>query len=272
MFPMTEIDMTTVEGRKFEESEEHEEINVTYTDRNMEHRKEEFKKKLVTTRNQVCDMDIVKTAVKRPGSIFEAKETPHTFTKSPPEESLQLPGNADPSPIIFPVRSLNPTKLKLISVQDQDDLTATLAPQYMEKIHKGDSSDYELKGEESPSYILEMNVRSARKRKYEVLAKNEEIDESPTVRDFIMDNSTHGDSALNDDDEYEPRGLHTSLDEVPQLTTQVQTCHQTVDEEDAKMTSCPHKMCLEAEHSPQIITQPPGAPEVSNKDKNRSLE
>jgi hypothetical protein len=125
---------------------------------------------------------------------------------------------------------LNTTKLKLISVQDQDDLTAPLAPQYMENVHKGDSPDYELKVEENPSYKLEMNTRSARKRKYEALAENEEIDELPIVKDTIMDNSTHGDSALNDNDEYEPRGQQTSLDDVPQLTTQVQTCHHTVDE------------------------------------------
>ena len=102
-----------------------------------------------------------------------------------------------------------------------------------------------------------MNVKSARKRKYEVLAENEEIDELPTVGDATMDTSAHGDSALSDNDEYEPQEQQTSLDDVPQLTTQVQTCHHTVDEEDAKMTSCPHKMSLEAEHSPQIITQPP---------------
>jgi hypothetical protein len=199
MLPKTETDMTTVEGKKFEESEEQEGVNVTYTDRNMEHRKEEFKIKLVTTRHQAYDMDTVKTVVKRPGSVFKANETPHTLTKSPPKESLQPPENADP-PKIFPVRSLITTKLKQISVQDQDDLTATLAPQYMEKVHKGDSSDYDH------SYKLEMDVRSARKRKYEVLAENEEIDELPTVRDIIMDTSTHGDSALNDKDEYEPRG------------------------------------------------------------------
>jgi hypothetical protein len=117
-----------------------------------------------------------------------------------------------------------------------------------------------------------MNVKSARKRKYEVLAENEETDELPTVRDTIMDNSTHGDSALNDNDEYEPREQQPSLDDVPQLTTQAQTCHHTVDEEDANMTSCPHKMSLEAEHSPQITTQPPEAPEVSNTEENRSLE
>jgi hypothetical protein len=212
-------DMATVEWRKFEKSEEHEEMNVTYTGRNREHRKEEFRKKLVTTRHQVCDMDTVKTAVKRPGSVFKAHGTPHTFIKSPPEESLQLPGNADSPPTIFPVRSLNQTKLKLTSVQDQDDLTATLAPQHMEKVHKGDSSAYELKMEKNPPYKLEMNERSARKRKYEVLAENEEINELPTVRDTIMDNSTHGDSALNDNDEYEPQEHQNSLEDVPQFTT-----------------------------------------------------
>ena len=204
MFPKTEMDMTTVEGKKFEKPKEQEEINVAYTDRNMEHGTEEFKKKLVTTRHRVCDMDTVKTVVKRPGSVLKAHETQHTITQSPPEESLQLPGNADPSPTIFPIRSLNRTKLKLTPVQDQDDLTATLAPQYMEKVHKGDSSDCELKVEKNPSYILEMNERSARKRKYEVLAKYEEIDELPTVKDTFMDNSTHGNSTLNDTDEYEP--------------------------------------------------------------------
>jgi hypothetical protein len=103
MFPMMEMKMTTVEGRKFEKSEEHEEIDVTYTDRNMEHKKEEFKKKLMITRHQVCDMDKVKTAVKRPGSAFEAHETPHTLTTNPPEEPLQPSENAKPSPIILPV-------------------------------------------------------------------------------------------------------------------------------------------------------------------------
>ena len=39
MFPTMEMNMATVEGRKFEKSEEHEESNVTYTDRNMQHRR-----------------------------------------------------------------------------------------------------------------------------------------------------------------------------------------------------------------------------------------
>ena len=88
MFPITEIKMTTMEGRKFEKSKEHEEINVTDTDRNMENRKEETKKKLVITRHQECNINEVETAVKRPGSTFEAHETPHTLTTSPPETIL----------------------------------------------------------------------------------------------------------------------------------------------------------------------------------------
>jgi hypothetical protein len=71
--------------------------------------------------------------------------------------------------------------------------------------------------ERSSSYKLDMNVRSARKRKYEILAENEEIDGLPTIRDTIMDTSTHGDSALNDDDEYEPREQQTSLDTSSRL-------------------------------------------------------
>ena len=38
------------------------------------------------------------------------------------------------------------------------------------------------------------------------------------------------------------------------------------------MTSCPHKMNLEAEHSPQFITRQPEAPDAPNKEKNRSLK
>ena len=115
MSPMMEIEMTTVEGRKFEKSKEYEEINVTDTDRNMENRKEEIKKKLMITRHQEYKIDEGETAVKRPGSTFEAHETPHTLTTSPPETTLQPPEDAEPSPIILPIRSLNQTKLKLIS-------------------------------------------------------------------------------------------------------------------------------------------------------------
>jgi hypothetical protein len=82
----------------------------------------------------------------------------------------------------------------------------------MEKVHKDDSSDYEYKVEKAPFHKLKMDVRSVKKRKYKVLAENEEIDEIPTARDAIMGNSTHGDSALDDNDEYEPREHQTNLD------------------------------------------------------------
>jgi hypothetical protein len=132
--------------------------------------------------------------------------------------------------------------------------------------------------EKVPSYKLEMAVRSVKKRKYEVLVENEEIDEIPTAKDAIVGNFTHGDSALDDNDEYEPREHQTSLDDVPQLTTQVQTSHHTVEEEDAKMTSRPHNMDLETEQITQPTTQPPveqwptEAPEISKTKVNRSLE
>jgi hypothetical protein len=209
MLPTIEIDKATVEGMKFDKSKEHEESNVTYTDRNMQHREEESKQKLMITRHQVSNMNKVKTAVKKPEPAFEAHETPHTLTTYPPEKSLQPSENAEPSPIIPQVRSLNPTKLKLLFVQDQDDLTATLAPQQIEKVHKDDSSDYEYKVEKVPFYKVKTAVRSV-KRKYEVLAENEEIVETPTARDAVMYNSTHGDSALDDNDEYEPREHQTN--------------------------------------------------------------
>ena len=151
---------------------------------------------------------------------------------------------------------MNPTKLELASVQDQDDLTVTLAPQHMEKVHKNDSSDSEYRVEKVPSYKLKMGVRTVKKRKYKILGENREIDEIPTDRDAIMGNSTHGDSALDDNVKYEPHEHHTSLSDVPQLTTQVQTSPNTDGEEDAKLTSCPH-MGLEAEQFPQPTTQQP---------------
>ena len=96
-----------MEGRKFEESEEHEETNVTHADRNMHDKKEKSDKKLMITRHQVCDMGSIKTVVKRHGSVFKVFETPHTPTTSPPEESLQPFERAEPSPTTLPVRSLN---------------------------------------------------------------------------------------------------------------------------------------------------------------------
>jgi hypothetical protein len=101
------MDMTTKKERKFEESEEHEETNVTHADRNMDDKKEKSDKKLMITRHNVRDMDSIKTGVKRHGSVVEAHETPHTPTASPPEESLQLFEKAEPSPTLLRVRSLN---------------------------------------------------------------------------------------------------------------------------------------------------------------------
>jgi hypothetical protein len=164
---MMELNMATVEEKKYEKSEEPDEIDETNTDKTIQHEKEEHKKKLVITRRQVCDMDKVQTAVKRPGSAFE---NPHTLTTYPPEESLQPSENAKPSPIILPVRSLNPTKLKLPSVQNQGDLTVTLATQHMEKVHEDDSNDSEYMVEKVPSYKLTMGARTIKNRKYEVLA------------------------------------------------------------------------------------------------------
>ena len=43
------MDMTTVEGKKFEKSEEHEAINVTNTDRNMEHYFQDYSSLFSTT-------------------------------------------------------------------------------------------------------------------------------------------------------------------------------------------------------------------------------
>jgi hypothetical protein len=191
-----EQNMAMVKEKRYEKSEEPEEIDKTHTDRNMQHKQEESKK-----RRQVCDRDKVRNAVKRPGSVFDAHENPHTLTTYLPEESLQPSETAKPSPIILPVRSSNPARLKLPSVQDQDDLTETLAPQHMEKVHKDDSSDSEYMLEKVPFYRLEMGVRT-KKRKYEVLGETGEIDEVPTDRDAIMGNSTHGDSALGDNVKY----------------------------------------------------------------------
>jgi hypothetical protein len=89
MSPTMEMEMVTMEGRKFEESEEHEETNVTYADRNMYDKKEKSDKKLMITRHQVCDMGSIKTVVKRHGSVFKVRETPHTR----PQEYCYVPAD-----------------------------------------------------------------------------------------------------------------------------------------------------------------------------------
>jgi hypothetical protein len=87
--------MAMVEERK---SEEHEEIDVTLTDRNMQHKKEESKQKLVTTKRQVCDLDKVRNTVKRPRPAFDAHENPHTFTTTPTARTV-LSVRSSPIPI-----------------------------------------------------------------------------------------------------------------------------------------------------------------------------
>ena len=127
----------------------------------IQHEKEEPKKKLAITRRQMCELDKVRNTVKRPRSAFDAHENPHTFTTSPPEEPLKnFVANAKPSPIILPVKSSNPTKLKLSSVQVQEELTGKLDPSFechlskrvvgkeneanhMEKVDKDDPSNSE---------------------------------------------------------------------------------------------------------------------------------
>jgi hypothetical protein len=113
---------------------------------------------MVTTRRQECGLDKVRNTVKRPRSAFDAQKNPYTLTTYPTEEQQKNSvENAKPSPIILPVRSSHPTKLKLSSVQNQEDLTGKLAPSFkchwckrvvgkeneanhMEKVHKDDSS------------------------------------------------------------------------------------------------------------------------------------
>jgi hypothetical protein len=63
-----ELNMAMVKEKRYEKSEEPEEIDETHADRNMQHEQEELKKKLVITRRQVCDMN----AIKRPGSALDA--------------------------------------------------------------------------------------------------------------------------------------------------------------------------------------------------------
>jgi hypothetical protein len=129
--PMREMNMAMVEERKFEKSEEHKEIDVTHIDRNMQNEKEEAKQKLVTNRRQECGLDKIRTTVKRPRSAFDGHKDPHTLTTSPPEEPLKNTAeDVTPSQIHQQVRSSNPTKLKLSSVKDQEDLTGKLAPSF----------------------------------------------------------------------------------------------------------------------------------------------
>jgi hypothetical protein len=268
---MMELNTAMAEKKRYEKSEEPKEIDETNTDSNMQREQKESKKKkkLVITRHQEYDMNKVRYAVKRPGASFEAHENPHSLTTFPPEESLQASENAQPSPT---------TKLRQSSVRDQDDLTETMAPQHMEKVHKDDSSESEYMVETVPSYKLKMGVRMIKKRKYEDLGETGESDEMHTDRDAIMGNTTHEDSAPDDNAKHEPQDHNTSLSDVPQATTQTQASPHKDEEKDAKMTSHLTNISLEAEQFSQLTTQTPEekwpteAPEVFNTKKNRSLE
>jgi hypothetical protein len=180
-FPRREKHMAMVKG-KSENYEEHKEIDVTHTDRNMQHVKEESKQKLVTNRRQESGLD----KVKRPRSAFDAQENPYTLTTPPPEEPSK---NHDvvikPSPIILPIRSLNPTKLKLPYVQSKEDWTEKLVTSFeghwykrvisleneanhMKKVHKDDSSD--------SKHLVE----TVKKERYEVLDETVEFNKVTT--------------------------------------------------------------------------------------------
>jgi hypothetical protein len=117
--PMLEMNMAKVEEKKPEKSEEREEIDVTPTDRNMQHRKEESKQKLVKTKRRVCNLGKVRNTVKRPSPAFDAHENPHTFKTSPTARKvLSVRSSTIPMPY-YPSLS-NPARLS--SIQDQEDL------------------------------------------------------------------------------------------------------------------------------------------------------
>ena len=97
-----------------EETPEEREETVTPTDRNMKHRKEEPKQKLMTTRCPMRELN----HVKRPRLTFNAHKDQHTRMTSPPEEYLKNPDEDAEQPLIaIPVRSSKPMKLKLPSVK-----------------------------------------------------------------------------------------------------------------------------------------------------------
>jgi hypothetical protein len=78
-----------VEMRKSENTKEHEEIDVTNADRNMQHRKEESNKKLETSSSQMCDMNEVRYDAKRHRSAFNAHKNPHIPRSPPPRPSTR---------------------------------------------------------------------------------------------------------------------------------------------------------------------------------------
>ena len=76
---MMELNTAMAKEKRYEKSEEPEEIDDTHT----EQEKVEPKKKLETTRGQVCELDKARTTVKRPRSASDNHESPHTLPTSP---------------------------------------------------------------------------------------------------------------------------------------------------------------------------------------------
>ena len=285
-----ELNMATVEEKKYEKSEEPDEIDEAYTDRNMQHEKKKYEKKLVTTRRQKYELDKVRCPVKRPRPAFDAHEDPQILTTSPPEEPLQPFGNTKPLPIPHSPDISNTAKLKLSSVQDQEDLTEKLAPQHkgkptfechlckrvvrqeneathmkkvhkddssdseylMEKVHKDDSSDSEYLVEKVLLYRMEMAMETVKKRKYKVLGETVEVNEVPTDRDAIMKNSTYGNSALEQWPTEAPEVSNTK--ENRSLEGQDGTNQATSDDKDKGINLIEEKMKVgrhdEEEHVP----------------------
>ena len=284
-----------------EETPEEREETVTPTDRNMKHRKEEPKQKLMTTRCPMRELN----HVKRPRLTFNAHKDQHTRMTSPPEEYLKNPDEDAEQPLIaIPVRSSNPMELKLNSVKSQEDLSRTLNPKvkrrlykrvasqgsetnHMKNDHKDDSSDSEHQVEKIPHCTMEKDgetvmekkyedlVETGMKRKYEDLKATVEIEVS-TERDAIMEDFTHGDFTA--EDKHERREHQTNLNDVPQLINRAQPNPHTDDEEDARVTSQPTHTSLEAERVVPPTTKSPveqwptEASEVTKTKENRSLE
>jgi hypothetical protein len=166
--PMLEMNMAKVEERKPEKSEEHEEIDVTHTDRNMQHKKEESKQKLVNTKRRVCNLGKVRTTVKRPRPAFDAHETPHTFTTSPTARKvLSVRSSTIPMPYSPSLSNL----ARLSSAPDQEDLKEEVTPLHMERVRKDNSYDSAYIVEEFLSHRMKMIRDMMKKRKYEALAK-----------------------------------------------------------------------------------------------------
>jgi hypothetical protein len=115
--PTKEMNMAMVKG-EFEKYEEHEEMDVTPIDRNMQHVEEESNQKLVTNKRQENGLD--KAA--RPKSALNSHKNPHTLTPLPPEEPFKNHDVDDTSsPTIPPIRSLYKQDLTETSVTSLED-------------------------------------------------------------------------------------------------------------------------------------------------------